>query len=251
MNRPVIGVAWPKTDYVTSLERAGAAVRVLTPASDPLPDALASCDGVLLTGGPDVDPAEYGERERHPTVELNRERDEYELSLARLAIARDVPLLAICRGAQVLNVAAGGTLVQDIPSTLPTDLTHTILPRTAIAHDVRVASGTCLALLLAPELDGDSVAVNSRHHQSVKEPAPGFVVSATATDGVIEAIEKPDAKFCVGVQWHPENFWKTGQFSTLFGGLVSAARRRRESATLERRDDFDMRRVGKQVEGLE
>ncbi|MFI5177639.1 MAG: gamma-glutamyl-gamma-aminobutyrate hydrolase family protein [Vicinamibacterales bacterium] len=251
MPRPVIGVAWPKTDYLSSLERAGAEIRVLTPAADPLPDALARCDGVLLTGGPDVDPAEYGERERHPTVEINSERDEYELALARLAIAGDVPLLAICRGAQVLNVAAGGTLVQDIPTSEPSDLTHTILPRTAIAHDVNVASGTCLAVLLAPELEHGSVAVNSRHHQSVKDPAPGFVVSATATDGIVEAIEKPDAAFCVGVQWHPENFWRTGRFSTLFTGLVQAALRRHESATLERGDDLDERGVGKQVERVE
>ncbi|HUL73982.1 MAG TPA: gamma-glutamyl-gamma-aminobutyrate hydrolase family protein [Vicinamibacterales bacterium] len=251
MDRPVIGVAWPKTDYVTSLERAGAEIRVLTPAGDPLPGALASCDGVLLTGGPDVDPVEYGEPDRHPTVEIDRERDDYELALARFAIARDVPLLAICRGAQVLNVAAGGTLVQDIPTSQPSDLTHTILPRNAIAHDVQVADGTCLALLLAPRLEHGMIGVNSRHHQSVKDLAPGFVVAATAPDGVVEAIEKPDAAFCVGVQWHPENFWRTGQFKTLFDGLVDAARQRRASATHEGRDGLDVRRVGKQVEGGE
>jgi len=229
MSRPVIGVAWPKSDYVTSLERAGADVRVLTPAGDPLPEALRSCDGVLLTGGPDVDPVEYGEHDRHPSVELDRERDEYELALARLAVARDVPLLAICRGAQVLNVAAGGTLVQDLPSAQPSDLPHQVAKKDAEAHDVQIAPGTCLAVLLAPELDHGRVAVNSRHHQSVKDPAPGFVVSATAPDGVVEAIERPDAGFCVGVQWHPENFWQTGRFSTLFSGLVDAARKRMAS----------------------
>ncbi len=228
-HRPIIGIAWPRKDYLSSLEKAGAEIRVLTPETDPLPSALTTCDGVLLTGGPDVDPVVYGESERHPTVELDPQRDDYELALARLAIASDLPLLAICRGAQVLNVAAGGTLIQDIPSSQPSDLAHTIAKRDAIAHDVEVAPNTCLSVLLAPELEEGRVAVNSRHHQSVKTPAPGFVVSATAPDGVIEAIEKKDADFCLGVQWHPENFWRTGQFSTLFGGLVDAARRRSET----------------------
>lgn len=227
--KPVIGVAWPKADYVSSLERAGADVRILEPRRDPLPRALDECDGVLLTGGADVDPVEYGEHEVHPTVEIDRERDDYELALARLAIAQDVPLLAICRGAQVLNVAGGGTLIQDIPTAQPTDLAHQIAKKDAIAHDVVVAPGTCLSVLLAPELHNGLVAVNSRHHQSVKDPAPGFVVSATAPDGVVEAIERRDADFCVGVQWHPENFWQTGQFSTLFTGLVEAARKRSAS----------------------
>src|SRR4249919_2728313 len=108
MKSPVIGVAWPKADYIASLEKAGAQVKVLEPERDPLPSALAECDGILLTGGVDVDPQEYGEAP-HPTVELDPKRDDYELALARLAIERDMPLLAICRGSQVLNVAAGGS----------------------------------------------------------------------------------------------------------------------------------------------
>jgi len=223
--RPVIAVAWPKPDYVAALENAGAIVRELAPESDPLPSALDACDGVLLTGGPDVDPTEYGDADRHPTLELDATRDAYEIALARQALARDVPLFAICRGAQVLNVAAGGTLVQDIPSQHPTDLVHSRTEqRDAIAHEVTVRPNTCLSVLLAPDLDHGRMAVNSRHHQSVKRPAPGFVVSADAPDGVVEAIEKPAARFCVGVQWHPENFWRTGKFSPLFAGLVEAAR---------------------------
>jgi putative glutamine amidotransferase len=225
-NRPVIAVAWPKKDYIASLERAGAEVRELKPERDALPGALAGCSGVLLTGGADVDPAEYGEAERHPTVERAPERDEYELELARLALERDVPLLAICRGVQVLNVAAGGTLIQDIPSQNPSTLQHSLTePKNAVAHDINIVPGTCLAMLVARR-DGapPPLPVNSRHHQSVKDTAPGFVVSATAPDGIIEAIEKPDARFCVGVQWHPENFWRTGEFRPLFEGFVDAAR---------------------------
>jgi putative glutamine amidotransferase len=109
--------------------------------------------------------------------------------------------------------------------------------------------GTCLSVLLAPELGaGGRVAVNSRHHQSVKATAPGFVVSATASDGVIEAIERPDAHFCVGVQWHPENFWRSGKFRTLFDGLVQAARRASSArARLKDGDRLDVRRVRKEI----
>ena len=222
ISRPVIGVAWPKEDYVTSLERAGATVRVLDAAKDLLPDALDECDGILLTGGVDVDPKEYGEAP-HPTVELDATRDDYELALAKLAIARDLPLLAICRGVQVLNVAAGGSLIQDLPSQHPSSIGHTQNePKNSIAHDVAIAPGTCLSALLGRP---SAIPVNSRHHQAVKDTAPGFVVSATAPDGVIEAIERPTSTFCVGVQWHPENFWATGQFGGLFDGLVQAARR--------------------------
>lgn len=224
--KPVIGVAWPKADYLTSLERSGAIVRVLDATHDVLPAALDECDGLLLTGGVDVDPNEYGETP-HPTVELDPARDDFELALARMAISRDLPLLAICRGSQVLNVAAGGSLIQDLPSQHASTIGHSIVePKNAIAHDVAIEPGTCLSVLVG----APSIAVNSRHHQAVKGTAPGFVVSATSPDGVIEAIEKPGAAFCVGVQWHPENFWATGQFKSLFDGLIDAARRRATNA---------------------
>jgi putative glutamine amidotransferase len=226
---PLIGTAWLKPDYRSALEHAGARIRELTPA-DPLPESLADCDGLLLTGGVDVEPAIYGE-DRHPTVETDETRDAYELALAREALQRDLPVLAICRGAQVLNVAAGGTLIQDIPSAMSGAAEHQIeRPKNAVAHDVRVEAGTCLAHLLDGKLDrGRTIPVNSRHHQSVKQVAPEFVVSATAPDGVIEAIEKPGAPFCIGVQWHPENFWQTGEFRELFDGLIEAADRYRGS----------------------
>ena len=225
MQKPLIASAWLDTDYRHALERAGAELRELTPANA-LPAALDDCSGVMLTGGVDVDPREYGEDERHPTVEVSAERDAYELALAREALARNMPILAICRGAQVLNVAAGGTLVQDIPSALQTSIEHTIrTARDAHAHDITVTRGSCLWTLLAPRLDArGSMPVNSRHHQSVKALAPGFVASAVAPDGVVEAIEKRGAAFCVGVQWHPENFHATGEFGSLFDGLVAAAK---------------------------
>jgi putative glutamine amidotransferase len=223
---PLVAGAWLKPDYRASLEAAGARIRELTP-DDVLPQALEGCSGVMLTGGVDVDPIEYGQTERHPTVEIDPERDRYELALAREALSRDLPVLAICRGAQVLNTAAGGTLIQDIPSARPGALDHQQpASRDARAHDVTVAPGTCLWTLMAPQLnESQSLAVNSRHHQSVDIPAPGFIVSAVSPDGIVEAIEKPDANFCVGVQWHPENFRRHGEFNTLFEGFVEAARR--------------------------
>jgi putative glutamine amidotransferase len=221
---PIIAAAWLERDYRSSLERAGARVRVLTP-TDPLPAALDGCAGLMLTGGVDVDPREYGDSATHASVVIDAVRDRYELDLAREALKRDLPVLAICRGAQVLNTAAGGTLIQDIPSAVPAAIGHQKkAPKDAVAHDVQVTRGTCLWTLLSPRLDArGSVPVNSRHHQSVKTIAPGFVVSAVAPDGVVEAIEKRDAAFCVGVQWHPENF-SGGEFRSLFDGLVAAAR---------------------------
>lgn len=195
MKRPVIGVAFARADYTAALEAAGAEVRELSPAAGPAQDALEGLDGILLTGGPDVRPALYGSAEPHPTVEIDDERDAFELPLARAAIERGLPLLAICRGVQVLNVAAGGTLVQDLPSERPGGLNHSVVtPKTAISHDVGVVPGSRLAEVFAPSLKSDGrLDVNSRHHQAVDVVAPGFVVSATAADGTIEAIEATDA----------------------------------------------------------
>ncbi len=225
---PVIAVGWPKPEYLHALRRAGAQIRELTAAADSVPGILQACDGLLLTGGADVDPRAYGDAERHPTVgEVDEARDRYELALARAALERDVPLLAICRGVQLLNVAAGGTLIQDLPSARPSAIAHK--PggsHTAMAHVVSIVPGSRLAALLRGRISCDGqVAVNSRHHQAVEDPAPGFVVTATSADGVIEGLERPGARFCVGVQWHPESFWETGEFRELFDGLIAAATR--------------------------
>jgi putative glutamine amidotransferase len=128
----------------------------------------------------------------------------------------------------VLNVAAGGTLIQDIPSTVASGLSHSIdVPKDHIAHPVRVTPGTRLAASLDASTPLDTCAVNSRHHQAVGLVAPSFVVSAVSEDGVVEAIERPSSAFCVGVQWHPENFWRTGEFGGLFSAFVDAARKQR------------------------
>jgi putative glutamine amidotransferase len=219
---PVIAVAWPKDDYVSAVRAAGGEPRVLTPDHDPLPEALDRCDGVLLTGGADVDPTRYGESKRHATLTVEPARDAYELALVDAAFERRLPILAICRGIQLLNVARGGTLYQDLPDQAPSAVNHRIKePSDAMAHDVAIAPDTRLSTLL----DGaPTVAVNSRHHQAVRDAAPGFIISATAPDGIVEGIELPGEAFCVAVQWHPENFWRSGRFLSLFEGLIAAAR---------------------------
>jgi putative glutamine amidotransferase len=214
-------------DYVASVEQAGGRARVLEVSESPR-KLLGELDGLVLTGGGDIDPVLYGE-ERHPAVDdAEPGRDEFEIDLARRAMAADLPLLAICRGAQVLNVAAGGTLVQDIPSAVTSTLSHSIVePKSAEAHAIQVTPGSRLERALGALVDSSHTCrVNSRHHQSVGRVGAGLVPSATAPDGVVEAIEKPNGEFCVGVQWHPENFWRTGEFAPLFATFVSAARER-------------------------
>lgn len=222
--KPIIGITPCSAldDYVESVRRAGADPLVLSNYDDPSA-VLDRVDGVLLTGGLDVDPALYGE-EPHPTTSVAPQRDSFEIPLSREAVRRDVPLLAICRGVQVLNVAEGGTLVQDIPSAIESGLKHSIdMPKDHPAHSVTVAGDTKLAAALRGASSADVCPVNSRHHQAVGKVAPDFVVSAVSPDGIVEAIERPGSTFCLGVQWHPENFWKTGAFAGLFEAFVAAA----------------------------
>jgi putative glutamine amidotransferase len=236
MNKPgpVVGVTRCSRleDYVASVEQSGGKARVLEVSESPRA-VIQQVDAVLLTGGGDVDPVFYGQ-ERHPTVfDAEPGRDEFEIDLARRAMEADVPLLAICRGSQVLNVAAGGTLVQDIPSAVTTDLAHSLeVPKDCIAHDIQIVANSRLHAALGGVVEaGCTCRVNSRHHQSVGSLGKQFVASAIAPDGVIEAIEAPDARFCVGVQWHPENFWRTGEFRGLFDAFVDAARRSSHNPT--------------------
>jgi len=225
---PVIAIApcAKQHDYEESIRRSGGEVRILDYATDMPADVVASVDGILLPGGGDVLPSLYGEMPHATFDAAEAGRDEYELELARRAADRDLPLLAICRGIQLLNVARGGTLVQDIPDELRTTVNHTLRePPYAIAHDVWIADGSLLDRLMHDRIEGDTCPVNSRHHQSVKALGDGLVVSATAPDGVIEAVEDPTKRFCLGVQWHPENFYRTGEFRELFEAFVNASRR--------------------------
>jgi putative glutamine amidotransferase len=214
-------------DYRQAIVHAGGDARCVDPSMR-VEDALAGIGGLLLTGGGDVAPARYGEPAHPSVVDVEPGRDEFEIALVLAARVGQRPILAICRGVQVLNVACGGTLVQDISTHLPGALAHSLSAPphepTSFAHEVWIEKESLLSTLMRERLlDADSCEVNSRHHQAVKDLARGFKVSATAPDGVIEAIEDPTARFCLGVQWHPENFWRTGEFRPLFEGFLNAA----------------------------
>lgn len=226
--KPLIAIAWNSKlpDYEEAVRQAGGEPWVVRPGVS-VDDVVKRADGILLTGGGDVDPARYG-APRHPaTQDVEPGRDELELGLARHALHADMPLLAICRGLQVLNVAGGGTLVQDLATEIQTTVPHEVRHEPdAIAHEIAVEPGTKLSALLAEGGEAPrSCAVNSRHHQAVDRLADGFQRSAHAPDGTVEAIERPGARFCLAVQWHPENFWRSGRFKSLFEGLVNAAAR--------------------------
>ena len=214
-------------DYRQAILHAGGEIRMIDRTMS-VEDALAGLGGVMMTGGDDVAPNRYGEQPHPAVVEVDAERDEFELGLVTAARARDLPILAICRGVQVLNVAYGGTLVQDIPTQVTGAMLHklSVPPHQpySLAHEVWIEKDSLLSTLMRERLiDLDTCEVNSRHHQAVKTVADGLRVSATAPDGVIEAVEDPAARFCLGVQWHPENFWRTGEFRSLFEGFLEAS----------------------------
>lgn len=182
-------------------------------------------DGVLIPGGVDISPSEYGEETRPECGNLDPARDHVELQLVRWAMEDGKPVLGLCRGLQVINVAAGGTLWQDLASQCPTLEKHDYFPtagfaRDHLAHAVTVSRGTHLAELLEEE----TLPVNSMHHQGVKQLGKDLLVSATAPDGLIEAIEGTDDAFLVGVQWHPEVFELAHPHaSDIFSGFIRAA----------------------------
>ena len=219
-------------DYLHAISKAhGLPSIVASGFTNPLDEAeqlageiLDNCDGLMLSGGTDVDPKIFGEVPHTALGRVDPPRDPFEITLAREAVRRDMPILGICRGLQVLNVALGGTLIQDIPSDVPDAATHeTGENRVEIAHEVTIEAGSKLASLLSTT----RVGVNSFHHQAAKRLGDGLIRSALCPDdGIIEGLEMPDRDFVVAVQWHPENFWKTSPvFDGLFSGFVEASRR--------------------------
>jgi putative glutamine amidotransferase len=202
---------------------------ILIPVSvddDVLRELYSRVDGVLLPGGGDVDPVYY-HADKHPkTGEADDSRDHAEITVAQWAVADDLPVFGICRGHQVLNVALGGTLVQDIPAQIGTDVTHDFpedRPRGAAAHPVQIDPSSRLASILGTT----SPTVNSLHHQSVETAAPGTCVTAYSPDGVVEALEMPDKNFVLSVQWHPEDMYSdSDEMKRLFRAFVEAARER-------------------------
>jgi putative glutamine amidotransferase len=213
-----------REDYVRSVEQSGAIPVVLPPVRpEDVPAILDRLDGVVLSGGVDVDPALYGQVPHPKLGRVNRRRDDFELALTREALRRDVPVLAICRGHQVLNVATGGTLFQDIASLVMRGIEHEGEgPRFRHSHRVDLADSSRLRAILGQ----GTVSVNSIHHQAVERPGAGLVVSARChEDGIVEGLEMPGRRFVVGVQWHPESFWNRPEsFQPIFDAHVEACR---------------------------
>jgi gamma-glutamyl-gamma-aminobutyrate hydrolase PuuD len=226
--KPVVGIttylvpaawgAWNEeaalvpADYVRGVERAGGAPLLVPPGAD-LPATLEVVDGLVFSGGSDLDPELYGASPHPATGGVVRERDDFELSLMRLALERDVPMLAICRGSQVLNVALGGDLEQHVPDRVGTNV-HKEVDGVFAEHDVDVLDGTRLASIL-----GDRAGVKSHHHQGFGTLGSGLQEAARASDGTVEALEDPARRFTVGVLWHPE----AGEDLALFEALVAEA----------------------------
>ena len=234
MAKPIIGIttylvpaawgAWNMeaalvpADYVRAVSSAGGVPVLIPPGSSP-PETLDLVDALVFSGGSDLDPSLYA-AEAHPeTNGVVRERDEFELELMRAALERDVPMLAICRGSQVLNVALGGDLEQHVPDRVGTEL-HREVPGVFSEHDVSVVDGTRLASVL-----GDRHDVKSHHHQGFGALGAGLREAARAPDGTLEALEDPSRRFTVGVLWHPE----AGEDRALFEALVAEAAAYRSS----------------------
>lgn len=233
MTRPIVGIttyvedaAWgywqlpaaliPQM-YVEMLERAGARPLLVPPSEDGVEETLDALDGLLLSGGADLDPASYDAEPDPATNNIRPERDRAELALLEGALARELPVLAVCRGSQILNVARGGDLVQDLPGAIGTER-HRETPGTFSAHPVRIESDSQLGSIV-PEHGP----VASSHHQGFGRIGEGLREVAWADDGTVEALEDPRHRFALGVLWHPE----AGEDARLFEALVAEARRYR------------------------
>jgi gamma-glutamyl-gamma-aminobutyrate hydrolase PuuD len=204
--------------YVRAIESAGGRALLVPPSEDGIDETLDAVDGLLFSGGADIDPAEYGHDPHPETKDVRPERDRGELALLIAALGRDMPVLAVCRGSQVLNIARGGDLVQHLPDEVG-DEKHKHNPGVFSDHDVDVKAESRLGSLL-----GDRAPVKSHHHQGFGRVGDGLVETAWAEDGTLEALEDPDKRFAVGVLWHPE----AGDDGALFRALVDEARAYRE-----------------------
>jgi putative glutamine amidotransferase len=204
-------------DYVRAVERAGGRPLLVPPSTEGIDETLDAVDGLIFSGGSDIDPELYGSEPHPETGEAHRVRDDGELALLNAALERDMPVLAICRGSQLLNVVRGGDLVQHLPDVVGHD-GHKEIPTVFSEHGVTIDEGTMLHGLV-----GEHSPVKSHHHQGFGRVGDGLRVAAHAEDGTPEALEATDASFALGVLWHPE----AGEDARLFEALVAEAARYR------------------------
>jgi putative glutamine amidotransferase len=204
--------------YVRAVEAAGGRALLVPPSTEAIPETLDAFDGLLFSGGSDLDPETYGQELHAETNGIVPERDSAEIALLQAALERDMPVLAVCRGSQVLNVALGGDLVQHLPEVVG-DEKHKHTPGVFADHDVEVLPGTRVHQIL-----GDHAPVKSHHHQGYGRLGEGLQEAARAEDGTVEALEDPSRRFALGVLWHPE----AGEDFALFEALVAEASRYHE-----------------------
>jgi gamma-glutamyl-gamma-aminobutyrate hydrolase PuuD len=235
VSRPVVGITTHVTpakwsyweleaalvpaQYVRAVERAGGRPLLVPPSTNGVEETLDAVDGLVFSGGADLDPEVYGQEPHEETFGVDSERDKAELALLTTALERDMPVLAICRGSQVLNVARGGNLHQHLPELVGHER-HKHAPGVFGDHDVELVPATRLSRVL-----GDRAPVKSHHHQGFGRLGDGLIEAAHADDGTIEAVEDPSKRFALGVLWHPE----AGEDRKLFEALVAEAREYRAS----------------------
>jgi putative glutamine amidotransferase len=212
-----------RQNYANSVITAGGVPIMIPYQHESIAHVLNLIDGLIIPGNAsDINPRFYGQPIHSKTVTTNDERTEFELKLLKMAIERNIPYLGICNGMQVLNVALGGDLIQHIPDLIKTNINHAQrAPKNVTTHSVTIKPGTILASLAGSI---EETVVNSTHHQAIGKVGEGLIISATAPDGVIEAIESPKHKFLIGVEWHPEYLNENGVDLGLFKGLVERAR---------------------------
>jgi len=236
MQNPIIGITTYGRDenkrfslpayYVDAVRRAGGIPVLIPPGEADLPALLSMTHGVILAGGGDIDPEHYAGTSHETIYLLDPERDKSELALARILVNQDLPLLGICRGSQVINVALGGTLIEHLPDVVGEDVLHRAPPRQPIAHEVRIDPKSRLAGIMGQTI----IVPMSWHHQAIRQLAPSLRVVACAPDGTIEAVEKPDHPWLIAVQWHPEiTAANEPEEQHLFDELIAAAQRRMQS----------------------
>jgi putative glutamine amidotransferase len=209
--------------YINAIRRAGG-IPILLPHGEPhLAQLVKRLDGVILSGGGDVDPAYYGGAQHETIYLIDPERDQTEIALAQQLRQMELPMLSICRGVQVLNVALGGTLIEHLPDEVGEDISHRAQPPGATRHTVEIEPDSCLAQIVGQT----EIIAASWHHQALRQPGQGLRVVARAADGTIEAVEMPEHPWLIGVQWHPELTAPDDPAQQrLFDALVEAARQR-------------------------